>query len=231
MHPKPIHTIFSKEFNDLIKKLSSKEYQEYFHHLETKLIPSFILLDWYVSWRFLDFSDLENLFYQEEKTGVNAQISNAFDSYQSECRNTLTKSFPERGKILREIFFCYKHKQYSAVIALAYSTAEGIVHDVFGQGFWGGYREKTRKTHMNRLSEKQKVTGVLNLFKKRLNHRGEVNGPADESLHISVDSNNRHFVLHGQAYKYGTKKNAIKAILLLDFIDELIYWEKHLKDL
>ncbi|HSB92801.1 MAG TPA: hypothetical protein VLC28_06765 [Flavitalea sp.] len=130
---------------------------------------------------------------------------------------------------LREIFFCYKNKQYSAVIALAYSTAEGIVLEVFDQGFWGGYKESTKKTNFDTLQERQ-LSGVLNLFKKRFNNRGEINRHINKNSEAPQDSNNRHLVLHGQSFKYGTKMNAIKAILLLDFICELVYRERHLKD-
>jgi hypothetical protein len=39
---------------------------------------------------------------------------------------------------------------------------------------------------------------------------------------FKLDSFNRHLVLHGHSIHYGTQKNAIRAILLLDFVCALM---------
>lgn len=66
----------------------------------------------------------------------------------------------------------------------------------------------------------------MNLFYKRFSYKGEINGNSKDYIVPDRSSNNRHLVLHGHSYNYGNKKNAIKAILLLDFMNELVFWEK-----
>jgi hypothetical protein len=63
---------------------------------------------------------------------------------------------------------------------------------------------------------------LFNLIQKRLKNRGQMNL---QDLDIPKEnipySNNRHFVVHGESYLYGNKINALKSILMIDFVSSL----------
>jgi hypothetical protein len=220
----------SPEFKRVFDLFRSGESQKHFKKLEYEVIPSFIELDWFISYRFLAVCDLEDLFYVTSPRGVDNSITSAFDTYKRKCKQSLLKNHRQRAKVLCEIFKCFDSKCYSSVIVLAYSTAEGLVHEAFGQKFWGGHDQKANRIHFEKLRDEQGVKGVLRMHYKRLSFRGTINAES-KKITMNVDtSNNRHLVLHGQSYKYGSKKNAIKAILLLDFISELAYLRKNNMD-
>jgi hypothetical protein len=214
------------ELTDTLKYFTSKEFRDYFENVKNNIVPSFINRDWYLSSVFLDLANLETLYYEEQTANLDNKIIRAFATYLIECKKQLLKKFPERKKIILEIFFCYENRKYSSVITLAYSTAEGVVSSNFGQGLWGGFDKKTQKNLFEKLRDNNQLTGVMNLFYKRFSHRGEINRDSKEFKVVDTSSNNRHLVLHGHSYNYGNKKNAVKAILLLDFINELVFWEK-----
>lgn len=197
--------------------------------LEYSTVPSFISRDWFISYRFLTVCDLEHLYYMEKPRGVDRVITSAFEMYKQKCKQGLIRNFKHRSILLNEVFKCYESECFSAVVTLAYSTAEGIVNETFGQKFWGGYDRKTKHILFEKLRDEHGIKGFLRMHYKRLSFRGIINQDS-EKIKESVDSsNNRHLVLHGQSYKYGNRKNAIKAILLLDFISELAYFQWHNK--
>ncbi len=198
-----------------------------------KVIPSFIKQDWFLSYWFLEAEQLEHLYSQENDKSLNNLIISHFPPYLNRCKKSLLKFFPERRKIINEIFFCFNEKQYSAVINLVYSTVEGIIYNHFNQALWG-YDNKNKKSRFESLRDKYNIKGISNSIHKRLSDRGEINRDVKQDIlnrNVDIKSNNRHLVLHGQSYLYGTKGNAIKAILLFDFVNELIFWEKFEKKL
>ena len=114
---------------------------------------------------------------------------------------------------------------FSAVINLCYSLADGIIYTYFNQAFWG-FDNKKKKSRFESLRDEHNILGILKSIDKRLGYRGEINRDTIQDIRegdIDIMSNNRHLVLHGHSYLYGTKKNAVKAILLLDFINELVF--------
>jgi hypothetical protein len=213
----------SPEYKRVVDLFKSGAIKRYFDRLEFGIVPSFISLDWFLSYRFLLVCDLEELFHETRTKGVDRRITSAFEQYMTRCRKNLIKKHHQRVKVLTEVFQCYSSKRYSAVIALAYSTAEGLVYETFGQNFWGGYDKKLDRTLFEKLRDEQQIDGMLRMHYKRLSYRGVINENSERIASQIHTSNNRHLVLHGRSYKYGSKKNAIKAILLLDFVSELVY--------
>jgi len=64
-----------------------------------------------------------------------------------------------------------------------------------------------------------KETGLLNSISSQfLKKRNELTRHYDKKdLSFSKNSYNRHLVIHGHSIDYGTKINAVRALLLLDF--------------
>lgn len=127
------------ELPETLKLINSEAFRNFVENLKNNLVPSFIKQDWYLSSIFLDLANLENLYLEEKNLNLDNKIIKGFTSYATECKRSLLKKFPERRKIILEIFFCFRNKKYSSVIALSYSTAEGIVSSNFGQSLWGGF--------------------------------------------------------------------------------------------
>lgn len=150
------------ELSENLKKISSKSFRNYIENVKNNVVPSFINQDWYLSAAFLDHANLENLYFEEVTPNLDNKIIKGFTTYSRECKSRLLKKFPERKKIILEIFFCLDNKKYSSVITLSYSTAEGIVSSNFGQPLWGGFDKQTQKNLFEKLRDDNNLTGVFN---------------------------------------------------------------------
>ena len=86
-----------------------------------------------------------------------------------------------------------------------------------------GCLHSTKGLHNSKkVKELVQLPDFYDILSKQLDYRRKINGKFDSIPPMEVTStNNRHYVMHGDSYRYGTKKNAIKAILLLEFVSTI----------
>lgn len=162
----------------------------------------------------------------EEKTekiilknhGNQSQIESIFKS--------LRTTFPNRKIIFEEISRCYELGFYSSVIALSYTQADGMCNEVWKYGFFDKDSTKSYKTKLF-LELNNVELGFSSHFVTQLGiSENEIIRNSKDSyfnnLKIKENSSNRHLVLHGHSTNYGTKGNALKAILLLNFLEHFV---------
>lgn len=139
----------------------------------------------------------------------------------------LTSTFPNRARINEEIYQSYTHELFSSVTTLCYTQADGICHEVWSYGFFD--KDKKNKPFRTKLSlELDNFDfGFSSLFTTQLEM------PENEITMYSKDDYfndndikrstfNRHHVIHGHSTNYGTKVNALRAILMLDFLHHFV---------
>lgn len=184
--------------------------------------PAFIQNDWYLSneyWFDFNLSEL----YTNNSIDLENKILKLFEDNKKAIEKRLIEENDERVEIIKELFTLYKNKHYFSLINLAYSLVEGISIKKFNTKFWGW----EKKNQNNKLrTEKIKLIveddTVFNFIEKRLEYRGIMNASFDAiSKEDLSKTNNRHCVAHGESYLYGNKTNAVKSILLVEFISSL----------
>jgi hypothetical protein len=182
--------------------------------------PKFIEEDWYLSepvFRKLKIFDM----YTTDTEKLEAELVHIFHKDIITIKDRLIGKNQHRTDIINELFSAFNCRHYHSVVILAYSITDGISKEKFGLKFWG-YDKNEKKTMSTKISEQIESESVFDIIKKQLYSRGEL---TQVETIIEVEnrklSYNRHCVVHGDSFLYGTEKNAIKSILLLDFISSL----------
>lgn len=201
------------EFNDALKKSLDKIKNGN---------PTFIENDWYLSneyWYDFNISEL----YNRDSIELEKKIIKLFEDNINIIEKRLIEDNSERIEIIKELFTLYKNKHYFSLINLAYSLVEGISIKKFNTKFWGWEGDnQTGKLRTEKIKSKVEDDTIFNFIEKRLKHRGIMNASIDQIPNESIpNSNNRHCIAHGESYLYGNKPNAVKSILLVEFISSL----------
>ena len=184
--------------------------------------PAFIESDWYLSneyWYDFNMSEL----YTKDSIELEKKIIRLFEDNINIIEKRLIEDNSERIEIIKELFALYKNKHYFSLINLAYSLVEGISIKKFNTKFWGwDGNKKTGKLRTEKIKLMIEDDAIFNFIEKRFEHRGIINASSEEIINESIyNTNNRHCIAHGESYLYGNKPNAVKSILLVEFISSL----------
>jgi hypothetical protein len=134
----------------------------------------------------------------------------------------ILEKIPHRQQILTEIEQCYKRKLYSSVVTLCYTQVDGICNEKLNYGFFDT-DNKTHDLKIQSLELKPNLsTKIASQVKEPKNEFSRYVRKDIQDRTFELNSFNRHLVLHGHSIYYGTEKNAIRAILLLDFVCALL---------
>lgn len=231
---RPIHEQFKKISSDLENGI--KAFVETIREIAEPIFNAICKVSeygWYISpsvIREYPMVELANLLAQNNITEFENSIMKNSDNLIKQTINKAIKEFPRRKKVLREVLTCYKRKLYSASINLAYSQADGICNEIWDFGFFdkNGKPDYELKTYIefNKFND-----GVSSFFSKQLLIKDNEITMHSESFKNQfpekVDTSfNRHLIIHGHSFDYGSKRNAVRAILILDF---LLYFKEEKK--
>lgn len=186
----------------------------------SKRNPIFIDEDWYLSeyiFRKLKFLKMYNI----TPESLEKELVSLYQVESNSLKERLIKNHKEREIIITELFNSFKKKHYHSVILLSYSVTDGISNEKFGHNFWG-YNHEQNSTKSSQIALRIESESIFDILKKQLVNRGELSQMRTQiPIEKRSESYNRHCVIHGESYLYGTKTNAIKSIFLLDFISSL----------
>jgi hypothetical protein len=199
---------------------------------------------WYLSSAFADTLDSEKLasFLGASDKIWNSDIEDvlmrAFEDDLEEITERITEIFTKRSHILRHIVELHKGRDYIACIPLALAQADGMCKDSFFEKVRGQKRPlgffKAEPTVSQQKPQslakgiRVEETSVFSFLTNQL-------AALDRDLHPLLEANtknlsdlNRNAILHGESVDYGSRVNSIKAILLLDFIADLVIANRYL---
>lgn len=182
--------------------------------------PIFVDEDWYLSEEvWLKFSLPE--IYTISPSQLEKLLIKKFEKDKNSIRDRIISNHIERSSIIMELFKSYNSKNYYSVVLISYSIIDGISKKKFGINFWG-FNNELNSPNSRELLSLVEPDSLFNIIEKRLKNRGEI---SKQNKHIpkieKPYSNNRHCVIHGESYLYGNKTNAVKSILMIDFITSL----------
>ena len=180
---------------------------------------------WYLSpeaIRKYPISQLAELLKQDDLSELEESILNDADNLAKKTIEKAITIFPDRKDVLLEILDCYNKKYYFATINLSYSQTDGICNELWGFGFFDktGKPEYKLKAHEEFQNYQD---GLATIISQQLSTRSnEVTMHSDTFKNNFTDkiksSFNRHLVQHGHSVNYGNQTNAIRAILIIDFL-------------
>ena len=191
----------SKELGGAIRK-----YAEQLQPSLTKLAEH----GWYICGNSA-MSDSFKLAIELREGNVEKVDSYLMDFYEVEFKaiiNNTKKMYPERKKVINEAQRAHYSKMYYASTSLFLATADGIFN---GQLF------KAPKKGKPSLKKQIKQTKHLKEYGELLTNMFAIDA-VYKDINLFSSSLNRHGVMHGLDFDYGTKINSLKSLSLLAFI-------------
>jgi hypothetical protein len=199
-----------------------KEGMNKFHITISYNLKNLVPRGWYVSptvLRELKLGEVHDFTKNDNIENFESYIFYQINLKVAEILNDLISIYPERAEIFSEMKYLYKNKCYYSFINLCYSQVDGICNNKWGQGF---FNIDKRNNFILTLPSKFDFDpfSVGDIIGKQLNEpRNEFTTKSSTFDSVSkLSSFNRHLVMHGHSVSYGTKENAIRALLLLEFI-------------
>lgn len=200
-----------------------EELQRSFKDLPPRTQEALIILGkhgWYLDLE-MPFSSLWKLQEALEEGNVQ-EAENALVEYFEERLNEIEISiagrFPNRERLIRAAFSAHRRQEYDLSIPVLLSQTDGICKEVVNEYFFIKQNSKPRTA----LYVEQIAADT---------YRAALLSPLARSLPIVASENergadfselNRHMVLHGESLDYGTKKNGLKAISLINYVAHVL---------
>lgn len=180
--------------------------------------------DWYISFNLLRNSTIKEIFrllHSKKKESLQKFVIKNFSLEQCTIFKFIHKTIPHRRSLISEIEGSFKNKFYSAVVILCYTQVDGICNENIRYGFFDTDQRYNLK--ISRLEPKDSLASkIAGQLKEPRNEMNRYVKPEIDNCTFKLDSFNRHLVMHGHSIHFGTELNAIRAILLLDFVCSLI---------
>ncbi len=214
------------EINNNIKKGSEALKFVLTHIAEKNLknIKNIATVGWYISPNLVSkysFSDLSSFTKKDNLEKFESAIIKDADTHITKILEKCINYFPKRELIFNEILKLYNNDCFYSLINICYSQADGICNETWDFGFF----DKENKSYQLKTYKEFSKTniGLSSFFVEQLGiQKNEITMWSKDALfedNINVENSfNRHHIMHGHSLNYGTKKNAIRAIYLLDFL-------------
>jgi hypothetical protein len=134
--------------------------------------------------------------------------------------NRIVSKFPHRAKIINSAFSAHKRGEYELSIPIFFAQTDGICYEVINQHLF-----------MRLRGEKKPSTAIYVDSIASDTFRHALLSPLSQPLPISASKNerdesfnelNRHQVMHGESFDYGTEINGLKSISLLNYVAHVL---------
>ena len=209
-----------------------KEYIETFVNM-SKVIHKLPAKGWYLSIEFIDAFAYEDpaAFMENDLIAFEAEALETYNRLADRIQSKLLEAHPRRVLLINAIFRLHAAGDHVAAIPLALSQADGICKDNFTidhkskkipVGFFSGL-PPVGKLSSQRLAKSFDLPGtsIFNVLCNQLAAVDKNSSVVLESNSVRMSDLNRNAIMHGESVDYGTEINSVKAILLLDFIEDL----------
>lgn len=132
----------------------------------------------------------------------------------------LIKRHPHRSSIFREISSSYKTGMYNIMIPTLLTQSDGICYDLTNKKL---FQQRNNKPAFLENFTIEKGS-LLELYIQPLTTEIPVYAGTKSQSNYPCNIN-RHLILHGMDYEYGSKTNSLKSLSLTKYISDLLYTE------
>jgi hypothetical protein len=200
-----------------------KELKKNFVQLPDKIQETLLSLGnqgWYFDLKlsFPELWELKKTIAEGDIEKVEKVLIDYFEEKIDTIENSIIKSFPERGKILKAAFAAHRRKEYELSIPIFLAQTDGICMEVAGQYF---FIKKYKKPSTALFVEKITSGIIMMSILCPLTNTLPINASEYERGE-NFKGLNRHMILHGESLDYGTRVNGLKAISLINYITQVL---------
>lgn len=158
--------------------------------------------------------ELRDAFENGDTEDAENALMDYFEEQLDEIEESAVGKFPARRKILEAAFNAHRRGEFELSIPVLLAQSDGISKELFN-----GYLFKSK----NKLPETAAFVQTLegDTFTKNLLLPLTIKSPINRSANErskDFEGLNRHQVLHGDSVEYGTRRNALKAVSLLNYV-------------
>jgi hypothetical protein len=131
-----------------------------------------------------------------------------------EIEKSISEKFPHRAHLIRAAFGAHRREEYILSIPVLLAQTDGICKDVMDQYL---FRSRDKKPRTAKYVERWAADSFRAALLSPLTQTLPISASKGERVEGS-DALNRHTVMHGEDLGYGSKKNGLKAISLLNYV-------------
>jgi hypothetical protein len=215
-------TELGKAIEDSISPIF-KQIQESFHELPPRTRKTLLSLaerGWFLD---LDMAwpavlELEEALLKGEVTEVEEALCDYFEDRLPEIEKSIAARLPHRTHLIRAAFDAHRRGEYVLSIPLILAQVDGICKEVMGQYL---FIRRDKKPGTAKYVEQLAADSFMAALLSPLAQTTPINASEAERVK-GFDALNRHMVLHGEDLNYGSKRNGLKAISLINFVAHVV---------
>lgn len=132
----------------------------------------------------------------------------------------LNDNFPNRSNILDDAFKAHSRGEYNLSIPIFLIQTDGICNELIGiQMFSRRNKKPETATYANQFEHDSFLSALLEPFRICL----PLTASEKEIENLTIETYlNRHEIMHGVVYNYGTELNSLKTISLINFVSTVL---------
>lgn len=167
-----------------------------------------------ITWLWQIQEHLEEENFEEIDTFLVEYFEDKVDQIESE----ITQKYPEREKIITSAFNAYRNNSFELSIPVLLSQIDGICYERIKHYY---FMKKNKKPQTAQFLTQFDRESIIVAFSSPLEN---VTYIADNYNQDNVQGNelNRHMIMHGISYDYGSKINNLKVISMLNYISQML---------
>jgi len=168
------------------------------------------------------FKEIIKIINEGKFTIFERELISYFEKHLDRIESDIIIRFKNRKNLINASFNAHRRKEYILSIPVILAQVDGICYEVVKHSFF-----------MKRNQRPLTATYVDNVATDTF--RYAVLFPLSQKLPINISSYerpkksrqlNRHAIFHGESIRYGSKKNSIKAISLINYVSYVLWDEK-----
>lgn len=149
---------------------------------------------------------------QSNRTDTEDQLCDYFENRIEEIDEYIKTHYPHRHDIVAEAFWAHRQHKFGVAIPVFLAQAEGMCVDRFGEKLYA--KKNGQPKVAKKLSHYLPGTFWHNVVLQMI----ELFPIAENDSSVQPGQLNRHRIMHGIDYAYGTRVHSCKAISLIDYV-------------
>ena len=171
---------------------------------------------------------LADLITRGESHVTDQALTHYFEDAMPRLMKHLEKGFSARRKLIEKAYMAHRLALYDFSVPVFLAQADGIGNDIFGFSPYSRHQHKLAKLERQVNAEFDTETAGGNYW--QLIYSLLPIHASERDIEIFEDPLNRHEVLHGLRFDYGTQMNSCKAFSWLQYVasfaDDCWLWKK-----
>jgi hypothetical protein len=159
---------------------------------------------WYPAPNIIHRDLIETFVLLKNDGNIDPYFVKFYSDHLKNYEETLIKNYPKREKIIKEGFIAHNSKLYFSSTLIFLTQVDGIFEGEY-------FKRKTKRLNSKEINKTiySMIKGLTSVDISTTN--------IDDKIHKS--KLNRHGIMHGIFFDYGSKLNSLKALSLLVFVD------------